>query len=88
VLFLIGGLAFVYTGGKDLYAAVAVAFAAALYMVEASVYLSLIQPLTGIEQQYTKLLLISVAVLAIGCGAFALGRRLLILEQRKPMFSC
>ncbi len=112
VLFLIGGLAFLYVGSKDLYEAVAVsgtasmflapvvffsiwggrevarwafavAFAAALagaalYVVEDAGYLSLIQPLTGIEHKYTKLLLISVAVLAIGCGAFALGLK------RKP----
>ena len=51
---------------------------AALYMVEESGYLSLIQPLTGIEHKYTKLLVICVAVLAIGCGAFALGLK------RKP----
>ena len=107
LLFLFGGLAFLFVGSKDLYEAVAVsgtasmflapvvffsiwggrdvarwafavAFAAALagallYIVEESGYVSLIQPLTGIAHKYTKLLLISAAVLAIGCGAFALG---------------
>jgi hypothetical protein len=106
-LFLVGGLAFLYVGSKDLYAAVAVsgtaslflapvvffsiwggrevarwafavAFAAAMagaafYMVEESGYVSLIQPLTGIAHKYAKLLAITAAVLAIGCGAFALG---------------
>jgi Na+/proline symporter len=107
VAFLIGGLAFLFLGSKDLFSAVAVsgtasmflapvaffsiwggrevarwsfavAFAAAiagaaLYMVESGGYLSIIEPLTGIAHKYTKLLVISAAVLAIGCGAFALG---------------
>jgi hypothetical protein len=107
VAFLIGGLAFLFLGSKDLFAAVAVsgtasmflapvaffsiwggrevarwsfavAFAAAmagaaLYMVESGGYLSIIEPLTGIAHKYTKLLVISAAVLAVGCGAFALG---------------
>lgn len=107
VVFLIGGLAFLFVGSKDLYAAVAVsgtasmflapvvffsiwggrevarwalavAFAAAmagaaLYMVEEGGYVSLIEPLTGIAHKYSKLLLITVAVLVVGCGAFALG---------------
>ncbi len=107
VAFLIGGLAFLFLGSKDLFAAVAVsgtasmflapvaffsiwggrevarwsfavAFAAAmagaaLYMVESGGLVSIIEPLTGIAHKYSKLLLISAAVLAIGCGAFALG---------------
>lgn len=105
--FLIGGLAFLFVGSKDLYAAVAVsgtasmflapvvffsisggrevarwalavAFAAAmggaaLYMMEAGGHVSMIEPLTGIAHKYSKLLLITVAVLVVGCGAFALG---------------
>lgn len=107
LLFLIGGLAFLFLGSKDLFAAVAVsgtasmflapvaffsiwggrevarwsfavAFAAAmagaaLYMVETGGYVSVVEPLTGATHKYTKLLLISASVLAIGCGAFALG---------------
>jgi hypothetical protein len=107
VFFLIGGLAFLFLGSKDLFAAVAVsgtasmflapvaffsiwggrevarwafavAFAAAmagaaLYMVEAGGYVSIVEPLTGVAHKYAKLLVICIAVLAIGCGAFALG---------------
>jgi len=107
VFFLIGGLAFLFLGSKDLFAAVAVSgtasmflapvaffsiwggrevarwsflvafiaamIGAALYMVEAGGYVTIIEPLTGVAHKYAKLLVISAAVLAIGCGAFALG---------------
>jgi solute:Na+ symporter, SSS family len=107
-LFLLGGLAMVYFGSKDLFSAVAVsgtaslflapviffslwggrtdvpvasfviAFAAAmggagLYFAEAAGYVSFMEPLTGLAHKYAKLLAISASVLAIGCGAFALG---------------
>ena len=107
-LFLLGGLAMVFLGSKDLFAAVAVsgtasmflapvvffslwggrqdvpvwsyltAFfaamaAAVLYFTESSGYSDLIGPLTGLEHKYAKLLALSAATLAIGCGAFALG---------------
>jgi len=56
--------------------AFAVAMAgAALYFLEAGGHLSLMTALTGLEHKYSKLLLIGLAVLAIGCGAFALGSR-------------
>ena len=48
---------------------------AALYFMETSGYIDLIQPLTGIGPKYTKLLLISSVVLIVGCGAFALGMK-------------
>lgn len=56
----------------------AVAFVAAmagsaLYFVESGGYGSLVEPLTGIAHKYSKLLAICVAVLAVGCGAFAAG---------------
>ena len=107
VLFLLGGLVFVFAGSKDLFSAVAVsgtasmflapviffsiwgsarpplwsfltAFVAAmagaaLYFLEAGGSLSLIEPLTGIAHKYSKLLLICIAVLVTGCGAFAAG---------------
>lgn len=107
-LFLVGGLAMVFFGSKDLFAAVAVsgtasmflapvvffslwggrqdipvwsyltAFfaamaAAVLYFTESSGYSNLIGPLTGLEHKYAKLLALSAATLAIGCGAFAVG---------------
>ena len=46
---------------------------AALYFVEASGYASLVGPLTGFEHKYSKLLVICLAVLAVGCGAFLIG---------------
>ena len=107
VLFLLGGLVFVFAGSKDLFSAVAVsgtasmflapviffsiwsdarpplwcflvAFVAAmagaaLYFLEAGGTLTLIEPLTGIAHKYSKLLMICIAVLATGCGAFAVG---------------
>lgn len=45
---------------------------AALYMVESSGYLSLIEPLTGLAHKYSKLLVICGGVLAGGFAAFAL----------------
>ena len=105
--FLLGGLAFVFLGNKDLFAAVAVsgtasmflapvvffnilggrrvqpwafafAFAlaiagGALYMLEAGGHVAVVEPLLGITHKYAKLLAICIAVLAGGCGAFALG---------------
>jgi len=54
------------------------AFAAAmagamLYFFEASGYANVVGPLTGYEHKYTKLLVICIAVLAVGCGAFLIG---------------
>lgn len=58
--------------------AYAVAFAAAmagaaLYFGEAGGTINLLEPLTGLAHKYSKLLVICVAVLVIGNGAFALG---------------
>ena len=47
--------------------------AAALYFTESAGYSDLIGPLTGLEHKYAKLLALSAATLAIGCGAFAVG---------------
>lgn len=47
--------------------------AAILYFTESSGHSNLIAPLTGLEHKYTKLLLLSVLTLTIGCAAFALG---------------
>ncbi|MEL6287538.1 MAG: sodium:proline symporter [Pseudomonadota bacterium] len=62
------------------------AFAAAmagatLYFVEASGYSSVMGALTGLEHKYAKLLVICVAVMVIGCGAFVLGR---VLARSRP----
>lgn len=107
VIFMLGGLAFLFLGSQDLFAAVAVsgtasmflapviffciwggrevalwAFAVAffaaitgagLYFLEAGGHIGLIEPLFGVAHKYSKLLLISAAVLAVGCGVFALG---------------
>lgn len=47
--------------------------AAALYFTESSGYSNIIGPLSGLEHDYSKLLLLLAVTLAIGCGAFALG---------------
>ncbi|MGI9307598.1 MAG: sodium:proline symporter [Gammaproteobacteria bacterium] len=49
-------------------------FGAALYFTETAGYSDLITPFTGIEHKYSKLLLICIAVLTTGCGAFAAGK--------------
>ena len=86
-MFLAPVVFFSIWGGREVARwALAVAFiaalaGAALYMVEESGYVSLIEPLTGIAHKYSKLLLIAVAVLAAGCAAFALGLK---RESRVP----
>jgi Na+/proline symporter len=78
-MFLAPVIFFCIWGGCDVARwAFAVAFiaaitGAALYFLEAGGHADLIEPLTGIAHKYSKLLLISAAVLAIGCGAFILG---------------
>jgi len=47
--------------------------AAALYFTESSGHSNLIEPLTGLDHKYAKLLMLSAATLAIGFGAFAFG---------------
>ncbi len=54
--------------------AVAIA-GAALYFLENAGHVALLAPLTGLEHKYSRLLLITVAVLVIGMGAFGLGLR-------------
>jgi len=114
VMFLLGGLAFLFLGSKDLFSAVAVsgtasmflapvvffsiwlnrdiapwafgvAFVAAmsgatLYFLEAGNYVNLIEPTFGIAHKYAKLLLISGAVMATGCGAFAVAVKPRVLD--------
>ncbi|MGH1353044.1 MAG: hypothetical protein ACRBBN_19890 [Methyloligellaceae bacterium] len=115
--FLVGGMAMVFLGSKDLFSAVAVsgtasmflapvvffslwgnqtnipvwsyltAFFAAmtasvLYFTETSKYTQLLTPLTGLTHKYSILLVLCVAVLIIGCGAFALG---MITNKRQGM---
>ena len=48
---------------------------AALYFVENAGYVALVEPLTGLEHKYSRLLAISAAVLAIGLGSFTAGLR-------------
>lgn len=47
----------------------------ALYMLESSGYTNLLAPLFGYEHKYSKLLIICIGILAIGCLSFALGRQ-------------
>ena len=105
--FLIGGGLFLFLGGKDLFAAVAVSgtvsmFLApviffsiwgnksieqwplmatfvtalaggALYMLESSGYTNLLEPIFGYAHKYSKLLIICIGILIVGCLSFALG---------------
>ena len=114
VLFLLGGLVFLFLGSKDLFSAVAVsgtasmflapvvifsiwlnrdiapwafsiAFIAAmtgatLYFLEAGGHVDLIEPTFGIVHKYAKLLLISAAVMGVGCGAFVVGLKPRLVE--------
>lgn len=47
--------------------------AAIIYFTESSGYSNLIAPLTGLEHKYSKLLVLCLATLGVGCAAFALG---------------
>lgn len=107
--FLLGGGLFLFYGGKDLFAAVAVSgtvsmflapviffniwgqqktatwalvvtFIAALaggalYMLESAGYTNLLEPLLGYSHKYSKLLIICISILVIGCTSFALGKQ-------------
>lgn len=109
LLFCLGGVALVFVGTDDLYAATAVSgtaslflapvilfcilggqevarwsfgvtftvaiAGAALYFLDNAGHVALLQPLTGLEHKYSRLLLITVAVLVIGMVAFGLGLR-------------
>jgi len=57
---------------------------AALYYAESGGHADIIAPLAGITMKYNKLLLISVTVLVIGNGAFALGAWLRRPAPAKP----
>ncbi len=109
LLFFLGGLAIVFVGSKDLFAAVAVSGTASMYLVPvvffslwlgrddvpvwsyvvsfataliAAIlyffysmpeYAAYLGPLLGFEHKYSKLLILCLSVLCIGCAAFALG---------------
>lgn len=109
VVFLIGGLAMVFLGSKDLFAAVAISGTASMYLApvvffslwlgrddipvwsylvsflaamtaavlyffyDNPVYAKILGPLLGYEHKYAKLLILCLAVLVIGCGAFVIG---------------
>ncbi len=60
--------------------ALLVAFAAAitggvLYMLESSAYINIMEPLFGYSHKYSKLLIICISILMIGCLAFFIGRK-------------
>lgn len=108
-LFCLFGLALVFFGTDDLFAAVAVSGTASLfltpvilfciwgrrdvapwalaaaviaalggaatYFVENAGYIAVIEPLTGLEHKYARLLAITGTVLVIGIGSFAAGLR-------------
>jgi solute:Na+ symporter, SSS family len=46
-----------------------------VYFLESAGHVDWIAPLTGFDHDYSKLLLISLAILSVGCGAFAIGAR-------------
>lgn len=48
---------------------------AAIYFIENAGYIALVEPLTGLDHKYSRLLAICVAVLAVGFGSFAAGLR-------------
>ncbi|MCC5809689.1 MAG: sodium:proline symporter [Ectothiorhodospiraceae bacterium] len=45
----------------------------ALYFLESSGYTNLVTPLTGVEHNYSKLLIITLVILVVGFAAFAMG---------------
>ena len=47
----------------------------ALYMLESSGYIHWMEPLLGYSHKYSKLLIICIGILLIGCGAFFLGQK-------------
>ncbi|MBU6951066.1 sodium:proline symporter [Hahella sp. HN01] len=57
---------------------------AALYFTESSSYSNLIEPLFGVSHKYSKLLLISLVVMAVGCAAFWVGARFPFRSSRTP----
>jgi Na+/proline symporter len=79
-MFLAPVIFFCLWGGQDnvpvwsyLTAFFAAIASAALYFTESSGYTAFIAPLTGYEHKYSILLILTVAALAVGCAAFALG---------------
>jgi len=109
LVFLIGGGLFLFTGSKDLYAAVAVSgtvsmflapviffniwgnqrtntwalivsfisavLGGVLYLLESSGYTNLLTTWFGYEHKYSKLLIICISILVIGCISFYLGKK-------------
>lgn len=80
-LFLAPVIVFCIWGGRDvarwpLGVTVVAAFAGAgLYFFENAGYFALLVPLTGLEHKYSRLLVISAAVLAVGFATFIAGLR-------------
>lgn len=44
-------------------------------MLESANYINLLQPLFGYSHKYSKLLIICIAILLIGCTSFILGKK-------------
>ncbi len=42
----------------------------ALYMLESAAYTNMLEPLFGYSHKYSKLLIICIGILIVGCGAF------------------
>ena len=80
-LFLAPVILFCILGGREVARwSFGVTFAAAiagagLYFLENAGHVALLAPLSGLEHKYSRLLLITVAVLVIGMGSFGLGLR-------------
>jgi uncharacterized membrane protein YozB (DUF420 family) len=54
----------------------------ALYMLESAAYTNILEPLFGYSHKYSKLLIICICILIIGCGAFFLALKPVI---NKPL---
>ncbi len=80
-LFLAPVIGFCILGNREVarwplvVSAIAAFGGAAIYFIENAGYIALVEPLTGLEHKYSRLLAITVAVLAIGIGSFAAGLR-------------
>jgi len=57
-------------------------FGGALYLVESSAYVNWMEPLFGYGHKYSKLLIICIGILLIGCTAFLFGQK---ADQKQPL---
>lgn len=82
IFFTIWGNRSVHTWGLIVAFITAIA-GSALYMFESSGYINLMQPLFGYDHKYSKLLIICIGILIIGCGAFFLAQKTTLIKQQQ-----